>query len=258
MSPATRSAVHGAAPRFSVVLPAYNEVEWLPQSLPAAQAAIAAATAAGYGLGELIVCDNNSTDGTGALAASLGAQVVFEPINQISRARNAGASQARGEFLVFVDSDTLLPPALLVEALRRLASGEVVGGGAGVAFDHPVAPATQRLLATWNRFAQRTHTAAGSFIYVRREAFEAVGGFSRDVYAAEEILFTRAIKRWAKPRRLRFEVIPEPPVVTSDRKARWYTPAQLWGFGFLVLFFPLAIRYRRLCGIWYTRPKTAT
>ena len=49
---------------------------------------------------EIIVVDNNSTDNTANLAA--GAQVVFEPINQIGRARNAGAAVAVGDWLLFV------------------------------------------------------------------------------------------------------------------------------------------------------------
>ena len=40
---------------------------------------------------EIIVCDNNSTDKTGEIAGKMGARIAFEPINQISRARNTGA-----------------------------------------------------------------------------------------------------------------------------------------------------------------------
>ena len=47
--------------------------------------------------------------------------VVFEPVNQISRARNTGAAAARGEWLLFVDADSRLDPINLrrVVALAR-------------------------------------------------------------------------------------------------------------------------------------------
>jgi glycosyltransferase involved in cell wall biosynthesis len=45
--------------------------------------------------GEIVVCDNNSTDATAEQARAAGARVVFEPVNQISRSRHRGAAQAQ-------------------------------------------------------------------------------------------------------------------------------------------------------------------
>jgi len=81
--------------RVSIVVPAFNEEKLIAQSLAAIRAASAAFAQRGWDV-ELIVCDNNSTDATAALAREAGASVVFEPLNQISRARNAGAAHARG------------------------------------------------------------------------------------------------------------------------------------------------------------------
>lgn len=52
---------------------------------------------------EIIVCNNNSSDHTVAVAQQLNCKVVFESIQQISRARNTGASVAIGEWLLFID-----------------------------------------------------------------------------------------------------------------------------------------------------------
>ena len=76
--------------KVSIVVPAFNEERLLPGSLASIQAASVAFGDAGWQT-ELIVCDNNSTDRTAEIAAAAGARVVFEPINQIGRARNAGA-----------------------------------------------------------------------------------------------------------------------------------------------------------------------
>ena len=119
------------APDFTLVVPAYNEEAELPQSLPSFKAAMEASGRRG----ELVVADNNSTDRTAEIAREHGARVVFEAHNQISRARNAGARDAEGKHLVFVDADTLIPPELLAAALANLESGKCCGGGAAVDFD---------------------------------------------------------------------------------------------------------------------------
>src|SRR5262245_9621427 len=84
---------------------------------------------------ELIVCDNNSTDRTAAIAAAAGATVVFEPINQISRARNAGAARATGDWLVFVDADTHPSPELFADLARVIEDGRCLAGGSTVRVD---------------------------------------------------------------------------------------------------------------------------
>ncbi len=78
----------------------------LPATLDALQKAMKAIDMAG----EMIVADNNSRDRTPEIAREHGAIVVFEPINQISRARNAGAKAARGRYLIFLDADTIISP----------------------------------------------------------------------------------------------------------------------------------------------------
>ena len=80
--------------RISVVVPAFNEERLLPRTLESIRLALTAFERRGWSC-ELIVCDNNSTDRTAELACKAGAKVVFEPVNQISRARNAGAAQRR-------------------------------------------------------------------------------------------------------------------------------------------------------------------
>jgi glycosyltransferase involved in cell wall biosynthesis len=91
--------------KISVVVPAFNEEKLITASLAAIRAAMTAFTDRGWA-GELIVCDNNSTDRTAELARTAGATVVFEPVNQIARARNCGAAAATGDWLVFVDADS--------------------------------------------------------------------------------------------------------------------------------------------------------
>lgn len=238
--------------RYSIIVPAWNEAAFIGDSLTRlreAMAAVAARDAAHEG--ELIVVDNNSTDETAAIAREHGATVVFEPINRIARARNAGAAVAGGDALVFVDADSWCSGQLLGTALDRLAGGRVAGGGSTIAPDRPVTGGARRGLDFWNRIGTTLKLAAGCFVYCRADAFTDVGGFSEKVYAGEEIYLSRALKRWARRHGgLDFEIIEEAPVVTSVRKLDWYSPSQLAAQAALV-FIPGALRSKRLCRTWY-------
>src|SRR5947199_8826137 len=81
---------------------------------------------------ELIVCDNNSDDRTAQIARAAGARVVFEPLNQIARARNAGAAHAAGEWLIFIDADSHPSRELFAEAAEAMQGGRCLGGGAKI------------------------------------------------------------------------------------------------------------------------------
>jgi glycosyltransferase involved in cell wall biosynthesis len=240
-------------PDYSIVIPAFNEERFLPATLASLKAAM-------KGLnheGEIVVCNNNSTDRTAAIARAAGARVVFEPINQISRARNSGARAARGRWLVWVDADTHLPADLLRAAIDRLAAGRTVGGGSVVEMDGPQRCCISGLVRLWTRIAIRWGLAAGAFVFALREAFDAVGGFSEKVYASEEIWFSRAISRWGRERGLTFEVLVEHPAVTSQRKTEWYSTPAIFGVLLLITVFPFLILSRRFCFMWYRRPASA-
>lgn len=238
-------------PVYSIIIPAYNEQDYLPATL----AALAQAIQPISHRGEVIVVDNNSTDATADIAGRWGARVVFEPVNQIARARNAGAAHARAAHLVFVDADTVVPPALLARALERLCRGRWAGGGALIRPDQPLKGMGAVGLKLWNRLSEATGTAAGSFIFCRRDAFEAVGGFDRRVFAGEELLFSLACKRWGRSKGLDFAIIADTPVITSTRKLATYGPAQLAALALLVVF-PPAVLFRSLVDpLWYRRLK---
>ena len=235
--------------KYSVIIPAYNEENWLPQTLTRLKTAMADS-----GLqSEIIVVDNNSIDKTAQIAAAHGARVIFERRNQISRARNAGAGAARGKYFIFLDADTILPPDLLKRALKNLESGTCCGGGAWVSSLEPPPAAVRRSIDLWNQLSRAFDWAAGCFIYSLRQGFEAVGGFNEKVYASEEIWFSRQLRAWGKSRRLTFRIIKHPPIVTSVRKLNWFTPRQAVLLIFIMLF-PLALRSRLLCSFWYSRP----
>ena len=95
-----------------VVLPVLNEREALPWVLERVPS--------GY---EPIVVDNGSTDGSGELAAALGARVVHEPRPGFGAACFAGLSAARSELVCFMDCDASLDPRELPRVTGQVAAG---------------------------------------------------------------------------------------------------------------------------------------
>lgn len=114
--------------RLSVIIPAFNEEVLIETTIGNIQQSLRD-TRIAVPSWEIIVCDNNSTDQTARIASRMGVRLVFEPISQISRARNTGADIARGDWLLFVDADTYPSAELMQEVEGIMASEHYVGCG---------------------------------------------------------------------------------------------------------------------------------
>jgi glycosyltransferase involved in cell wall biosynthesis len=234
--------------KLSVIIPAFNEEKLLPGCLAHLAAALAANASPGWSA-EVIVCDNNSTDRTAELARQAGAHVVFEPVNQISRARNAGARAATGDWLLFIDADSYLHPATLADLLRAIGNGRCAGGGCVVGLDE--APWSGRvIIGVWSLLSRALRWAAGSFVFCRATAFRDVGGFSLDLYAAEEIAFSEALKQWARAHRQRVLILRRQPHISSGRKFKLYSRGEFAGL-FLRSLRPAGLRDPSQLDIFY-------
>jgi glycosyltransferase involved in cell wall biosynthesis len=237
--------------RVSVVLPAFNEEKLLPAALAAVRDAASAFTARGWEW-ECVVCDNNSTDGTAAVARAGGATVVFEPINQIGRARDAGARVATGEWLVFIDADSTPSTELFADIAERIASGRALGGGSTVELE-PGTPRYARFVCgLWNLCSRLAGWAAGSCVWVEAEAFRAAGGFGTEYYAGEEVFLSRRLKTLARRSGRRFVILADHPLRTSARKLKLYTLTEGGRFFFRMLFTAgRAAKRPDACHLWY-------
>lgn len=90
-------------PRFSVVIPAYNEEQFIGDCLDSLLRQDFGDPC------EIIVVDNNSTDDTAAVAKSHGATVVREERQGVCWARQRGSEMATGEIIISTDADTVYP-----------------------------------------------------------------------------------------------------------------------------------------------------
>ena len=197
-----------ASRTVSVIIPTLNEAEHLPLTLKHAAASEPM---------EILVADGGSRDDTLRIAAGHGATLVSSPPNR-ARQMNAGAAAARGETLLFLHADTLLPANYRDAMLALLRRPEVVGG----AFRFRIRdrfPGRWLVESTTNLRSRLWRMPYGDqALFVRRWAFNALGGFP-DLAIMEDYEFVRRLRRLGKL------ALMEAPVLTSGR--RWQR------FGFL-------------------------
>jgi glycosyltransferase involved in cell wall biosynthesis len=236
--------------KISVVVPAFNEEKLLAASLASIRKAMEVFAARGWA-SELIVCDNNSTDRTAELARAAGATVVFEPINQIARARNKGAEAATGDWLVFVDADSHPSVELFTDVAAAIESGKYLYGGSTVKLDghYPMAGLVTRL---WNGVSRMKKWAAGSFIFCEAGAFREIGGFDKNLFVSEELDLSDRLWKVARAKGKRAVILRKHPLVTSGRKMHLYKSREhLWFLVRAIVTRGKTLRDRDACYVWY-------
>jgi len=229
---------------ISFIVPAHNEQAWIGRCVSAIRAAMDLVGEPN----EVLVVDDASTDSTATVAQQHGAHVIRVEHRQISATRNAGAMQARGDILFFVDADTLVNAQVIQSALHSVRTGAVGGG---------CVPRFEGRIPLWWKLAypfvvgivRLLRLPGGACQFCTRSAFKATGGFSEDHYAAEDALFVKALKQYG-----RFVVLAE-PVVTSGRSLRAHS---FWSITRLLTRLavrgPDGFRERKGLDLWY-RPE---
>ena len=188
----------------SIVMPVLDEAA----TLEAALRALAPLRAEGA---ELIVVDGGSSDGTKTLAMPWADRVLLAPRGRALQ-MNAGAEVARGTLLLFLHADTRLPDGALGAAVQALRESRRDWGR----FDVRISGRSRWLplvAALMNLRSRLTGIATGDqAMFVRKKAFDAVGGFPEQPLM-EDIELSRRLKRRTRPACLREKA------VTSGR--RW-------------------------------------
>ena len=186
---------------ISVVIPALNEERALPQTLERLFSE--------PGDYEVILVDGGSSDATTLIAGRYpGIHLVAAPRGRASQ-MNAGAAKARGEWLLFLHADTLLPEG----AIARIAGlpGDVAAGG----FRHRFSGKGFGLwlISLMDNFrCNRSRIIFGDqAMFVRRSMFVRLGGFP-DVDRLEDVRFCETLVQHTRP------VLLEAAVVTDSRK----------------------------------------
>jgi rSAM/selenodomain-associated transferase 2 len=175
---------------LSIIIPCLDEAEGIASTL----AALAPLRARGT---EVIVVDGGSRDDTVARATPLADHVIASPRGR-ARQMNAGVVRARGEILLFLHADALLPDGadvLIVEGLKRSRRGwgrfDVL-----IAGRHPLLGVVGRLM---NLRSRLTGIATGDqAIFVTRSLFTAAGDYP-DIALMEDVALSKQLKRFGPP-----------------------------------------------------------
>ncbi len=173
---------------ISVVMPAYNAAHYMPLVLPPLLNMLNAGE-----ICELLVVDDQSTDDTVAVAESMGATVLRNPINGgPGAARNLAAQHAKGDILWFVDSDVIAWPGGAEHILPAFENPEVCA----VFGSYDETPSGQSWISKYKNlthryFHQRGNQEASTFWAgcgaVRKSAFLDIGGFDVKTYTRPSI-----------------------------------------------------------------------
>jgi rSAM/selenodomain-associated transferase 2 len=221
--------------RISAVIPALNESQAIADLVAHLSDEV----------DEVIVVDGGSDDNTAASAHAAGARVIIADGSTRAIALNAGAAVAAGEIIYFVHADTVPPRGFAVD----IRSAVMRGAGAGcfrLRFD------SHHWLLCFSGWCTRFDVGLIRFgdqsLFVRRDLYQAIGGFDERLAVMEDNDIVRRLRR-----RARFAIVPR-PVTASARRYRQLGVyrLQLAVYPVVVALYHARVRQRRLMRI-YTR-----
>ena len=173
---------------ISVIVPVRDGMPWLDQQLRAL------AEQECHEPWEVVVADNNSTDGSGLLAQEWANRCHMIRLVDASKAngpggtRNAGVAAAKGDLLAFCDADDVVRPGWLTAHVSALAEADVSAG----VFDYwslngrsVPSPLSYAPPPALNLFGFLPAAGSGN-LAIRRRAFEDLGGFAEDLMTGED------------------------------------------------------------------------
>ena len=218
-------------PQISVIVPAANEAECLPQCLASVNGEPH----------EVIVVDAESDDDTCAVVKTLGCRLLSHPRPRRAQQMNLGASQARGRILLFLHADTLLPSGALTTIVDAIDRRGAIGGAFSRRYQ-----SRSLTLAITTRLATLRNRLCGwhlgdQAIFVRRDIFERLHGY-RDVLIFEDLDLSRRLRLLGKT------VTLTPPVYSSARRFAKKGPLRTtWNDLLLTWQYLLGADPNRLC-----------
>ena len=202
-------------PRFSLIIPAYNEEAYLARLLNSVDKARSCYIGRPDDI-EVVVVDNASTDSTADLALIRGCQVVQEEKRIIAAVRNTGARKASGDVFVFVDADNIMHPDTFNAIDRSLSTGRVIAGATGVKMQRmSLGIAVTYALMVPIVWLTRMDTGV---VFCRREDFETIGGYNEDLLFAEDVQFLWDLMRLGRKQGRKLSRITSARAIFSTRK----------------------------------------
>lgn len=230
----------------TVVVVAFNERSSLPATLPSVIAA-AGRLSEPY---EVVVVDDGSTDGTGEVAEGMGVRVLRrQPSTRgVGAARNAGAANSTGRWLVFFDADVIVSEHALEAMFEAVARDQLSLAGFRAVY-RPKKLSSWILCAVWDYRRFRGGPCQGVGQMVGRNLFDGVGGYREDWLMGEDTDFYVRAQHWADQHGEKHSIVEDAVIWPSSRRYDAWPSARMW-----TLQNPLVARLRprseALWGSW--------
>jgi len=208
----------------SIIIITLNEAENIEETIEKAR--LAAHCPSGNKIPiEIIVSDGGSTDGTLEIAKKIADEVLIGPRGRYLQL-NTGAKQAKGDILIFLHADTILPEGAIMRILYKLRNPNAIGGGFKKYWDwSPIVKRSSFLkfasfwwqgLGNWLVRLLRTFPGDNA-IFVRKSIYEEIKGY-QPLWICEDFDFSRRLKKYGKKR----FIYIRSAVLTSTRRYEKY------------------------------------
>ena len=201
-------------PHISLVIPAFNEEDFLPALLDTVDQARAEYSGDPDAI-EVVVADNDSTDRTAEIARDRGCKVASVERRRIAAARNAGGRVAEGDIIAFVDADSLIHPDTF-NAIDRTLQDDVIIGATGITMSRWSLGIGVSLALLYPIIY--AIGADSGVVFCRRSDWEEVGGYNESMTFAEDVDFFLRLRKLGRTRGQRFRRTTGARTVTSARK----------------------------------------
>ncbi len=182
--------------RLSVVIPAYNEELWIERTVKGVTDSCKEANLKDF---EVLVINDASTDATAAIASNSGARVINVQNRNIGKNRNQGAKEAKYDYILFIDADSIVSGRDIERGLALLDKGTPFVTTFARYDNH--FPFIANLWCNLSNLCI-SHlgwhgTAGGGTIFTDKKTFEKLGGFDSTLFSTEDIDLIRRSKHRA-------------------------------------------------------------
>ena len=232
---AGRAETHG----ISIIIPTLNEAASIVRTLSHLE---------GVEDLEVIVVDGGSHDATTQLAESRGVKVIQSHPGKAAQ-MNTGAAAARGEILVFLHADTLLPEGFSRQIVAALDQKGAVAGAFRLSIDSSAAGIRIiERIANWRSRILRL-PYGDQALSMKKTLFKKIGGFAQ-VPIMEDFILVRRLKRKG-----RIIILPQ-AVATSPRRWQHFGIVKTWLINqAIIIAYYLGFPLERLTS-WYRREES--
>jgi glycosyltransferase involved in cell wall biosynthesis len=234
--------------KVTVIIPAYNEEQCLPETLERIGKALSIAACSP----EIIVVDNDSQDKTKLLAEAFGAKVFLEKEHNISKVRNTGERNSSGDVLIFIDADTLVPDTLFQKIAAVMEDEKCFGGAVAVVYGDFERKWMRFYLMGWAFWGKFFNMGQGAAQFCRKSIFEELEGYDQTIFMGEDVEFYWRLSKFAKRNKGYLYFVENPKVITSGRR---FDKMSLWKTFLLThpIFIRLAWRKKSYWKDWYEK-----